>query len=73
MSKVKEAYVKQLEDDFKLDLSYQEWLRNNFSEPSEYELDEMEEDFIKSSALKNRIIAQTPSNNQDYQPLQAIL
>ena len=68
--KYKEFYYKQLEDDFELDLSYQEWLMDNFSEPSEAELDEMEEDFNKSSAVKNRIIAQKPLNNYNYEPKQ---
>ena len=68
MSKVKEAYVKQLESEFELELSYREWLQANYSEPSECELDEMEEDFQKSSTVENRIIAQKPLNNLDYYP-----
>ena len=68
--KYKEFHYQQLEDDFELDLSYQEWLMDNYSEPSEAELDEMEEDFNKSSAVKNRIIAQKPLNNYNYEPKQ---
>jgi len=68
MSKVKEAYVKQLESEFELELSYNEWLRDNYSEPSGDELDEMEEDFKKSSTEENRIIAHKPLNNLDYYP-----
>ena len=67
MSKVKEAYVKQLENDFELDLSYQEWLRDNFSQPSELEVDEMNEE-INPSLASNRIISDKPINNQDYDP-----
>jgi len=68
--KVKEFHYQQIEDDFELDLSYQEWLRDNFSEPSEVELDEMEEEFRNSSTEQNRIIAQKPLNNYNYEPKQ---
>ena len=68
MSKVKAAYVKQLEDDFELELNYQEWLRDNFSEPNGTELDEMNEDFQKPSLVSNRIIATKPLNNHNYNP-----
>jgi hypothetical protein len=69
MSKVKEAYVKQLEDDFELDLNYQEWLRENFSEANESELDEMEHDYIKKPYYdKNRIITTRSLNNPNYNP-----
>ena len=69
MSKVKEAYVKQLEDDFELELSYQEWLRDNFSEPDESEINEMEHDFKKPYYLKNHIIPTRSLNNPNYDPI----
>ena len=68
MSRVKEFYMREVEDEFELELSYNEWLRDNFSEPTGKELDEMEEDSKKSSTMKNRIIALTSLNNQDYNP-----
>ena len=68
--KYKEFYYKQLEDDFELDLSYQEWLMDNYSEPSEAELDEMEKSFKKPTSAENRIIAQKPLNNYNYEPKQ---
>ena len=68
--KVKEFHYQQLENDFELDLSYREWLRDNFSEPSEAELDEMEEEFRNPSTEQNRIIAQKPLNNYNYEPKQ---
>ena len=67
MSKVKEAYVKQLEDDFELELNYREWLRDNFSEPDESEINEMNEE-INPSLGKNRIITIKPLNNHNYNP-----
>ena len=68
--KVKEAYIKQLEDDFELDLAYEEFLRDTVIEPVDAELDEMEEEFTKNpSTGKNRIIPNQPLNNIDYYPL----
>ena len=70
MSKVKEAYVKQLEDDFELELNYREWLRDNFSEPDESEVNEMEHDYImKPYYRKNRIIPARSLNNPNYDPI----
>ena len=68
MSKVKEHYMQEQENEFELELSYQEWLIDNFQEPSEREINEMEEDFNKSSAVKNRIITNRALNNTDYSP-----
>ena len=68
MSRVKENYLRQQEDEFALDLSYAEWLRENFSEPSEVELDTMEQDFGKKPYFaENRIITHKPLNNPQYQ------
>ena len=69
MGKVSEYYLQQQEQKFALDLSYAEWLRDNQSEPSEEELHEMEEDFYKSSAVKNRIVTHKSLNNKHYQPI----
>lgn len=70
MSKAKEMYMKQLEDEFELELSYQEWLKDNSSEPSESELDEMEQDFLtKPHFVSNRIITHKPLNNINYSPV----
>jgi len=69
--RVKEAYYRGLENDFELELGYMEWLRDNFSEPSEDELNGMEEDSLKSSTEKNHIITHyslIPANNIDFFP-----
>jgi len=65
--KVKEHYIQEQQREFELDLSYAEWLRDNFSEPSEVELDLMEEDFLQSSSADNQIIAHKPLNNFNYE------
>ncbi len=70
MSKVKEHYMQQLQDEFELDLSYQEWLMENIQEPSEIELNEMEHDFQKKPHfVSNRIITHKSLNNTNYNPI----
>ena len=69
--RVKEAYYRGLENDFELELGYMEWLRDNFSEPNEDELNEMEKDFTKPSTTSNHIITHyslIPANNIDFFP-----
>lgn len=66
MPKLSEHYLQVQEQEFELELSYQEWLRDNVTEPSEDELNEMEEEFSNSSTLSNRIITHKPLNNKHY-------
>jgi len=73
MSKVKEQMMREQEQEFELDLSYQEWLMANTEEPSERELNKMEEDFNKSSTVSNRIITHKPLNNTNYKENWSIL
>lgn len=74
MSKVKQMHMQQLEDEFELELSYQEWLRDNISEPSEKELNEMEQDFQrKPHFVSNRIITHKALNNTNYNPMEELL
>jgi hypothetical protein len=69
MSKVKEQMLREQEQEFELELSYAEWLRDNEEPYLEAELIEMEEDFInKSSTSENRIITHKPLNNTNYDP-----
>ncbi len=70
MSKVKEHYMKMQEEEFELNLSYSEWCRDNLNEPSESEINEMEEEFLwKPSAVSNRILSDIALNNSSYQPI----
>jgi len=69
MSKLSEHYMQEQQNEFELELSYQEWLMENIQEPSENELDEMEHDFLtKPHFVKNRIITHRALNNTDYSP-----
>ena len=52
------------------EVSYTKWLMEAFSEPSELELQEMEDTFYKVSTVKNRIVTLKPLNNPFYQPYQ---
>ena len=74
MSKVKEHYMQIQQQEFELELSYQEWLMNNTTEPSGDELDEMEHDFLQKPHYdKNRIITHSPLNNTNYNPMEGQL
>ncbi len=70
MSKVKEQMIQEQLQKFELDLNYQEWLRDNINEPSEDELNKMEQDFLrKTHFTSNRIVTHKPLNNSNYYPL----
>ena len=70
MSKVKEQMMQEQQQEFELELSYQEWMMENVQEPSENELDEMEQDFYKKPHfVSNRIITHKALNNTNYQPI----
>ena len=70
MSKIKEQMMLEQEQEFELELSYQEWLRDNFSEPSESDVNEMEQDFItKPHFVENQILSESSLNNPNYDPL----
>lgn len=63
MGRVKEDLMKQQEEEFELELSYQEWLSNNTQEPTEAEVYDMERDY------NNRVMNLLSFNNSDYNPL----
>lgn len=67
--KVKDALMRQQEMMFEMELSYREWLRDNFTEPSEEEINDMERDFYKSLTAGNKIISCRPLNNENYNPI----
>jgi hypothetical protein len=57
-------------DQVEFEISYTKWLMEAFSEPSELELQEMEDTLYKVSTVKNRIVTLKPLNNIDYFPPQ---
>jgi len=71
MSRLSEHYLQLQQEEWELDLSYAEWLRDNIEEPSEEELNKMEQDLLnKSHFVSNRIIAHKHLNNINYTPKQ---
>lgn len=70
--KVKDKYLDVKQQEFELDLCYQEWLRDNCIEPSEDELQQMEEEFVKSSILREHTVTLKPLNNITYSPDRSI-
>ncbi len=69
MSRLSEHYLQLQQEEWELDLSYAEWLRDNIAEPTEEELNKMEQDFLQKPYYKsNHIISQTYSNNITYDP-----
>lgn len=66
--KVKDKYLDVKQQEFELDLSYQEWLRDNCIEPSQ----QMEEEFVKSSILREHTVTLKPLNNITYSPDRSI-
>ena len=71
MSKLSEHYMQEQAKEFELELSYQEWLLDNITEPNESELDEMEQDLLnKSCFLSNQIITHQAVNNTNYNPME---
>lgn len=68
--KMKDKLLQDKQLEFELELSYKEWMRDNFSEPSESEIDEMEDDYIKQPYYRsNRILSERALNNADYNPI----
>ncbi len=45
MSKVKEQMMQEQEDNFAQDLSYAEWLRDNYRQPTTFEIEVMEKNY----------------------------
>ena len=70
MSKLSEHYLQEQEQEFELELSYQEWLRDNIQAPTSEDLCVMEQEFLNKNShfVKNRIITQKSLNNSNYLP-----
>lgn len=65
--KVHNQLQTQIEDKFKHDLAYAEYLRTSIKEPSEDELNTMKSVMCKAQVIKGN---KTALNNLHYQPLQ---
>jgi hypothetical protein len=68
--KMKDKLLQDQQLEFELELAYREWLRDNFSQPSESEVNEMEQDYLKQPYYRaNHILSERALNNADYCPI----
>lgn len=66
MARVKEQMVLDADNEFGLELSYQEWLRDNYSEPSEEELKLMARAILAPYTNNNLFLYVYSVNNIEY-------
>ena len=69
MGRVKSQMVLEQEREYALDLSYQEWLRDSSSEPSELEIIDMAREMLSPSMFQEMLWHVLAANNPDYRPL----
>jgi hypothetical protein len=69
MGRVKNQLMMEQEQEFELELSYQEWLRDNSSEPSELEIIDMAREMLSPSTFQEMLWHVISANNPDYRPL----
>ena len=68
MAKVKEQMMKEQELEFEQELSYQEYLLDNFSEPSGVEIINMAREILRPSTFHEMMWSVFAANNVGYQP-----
>lgn len=68
MGRVKNQLVLEQEQEFELELSYQEWLRDNSSEPSESEIIDMAREMLSPSTFHEMLWYLVSANNIGYRP-----
>ena len=66
--KVKEFYYQQLDDQFELDLGYEEWLRDNYSDPIESEIMDMARENLSHETFIELMWHCFAANRVDYNP-----
>jgi len=66
--KLKEFYYLQLDDEFELDLGYEEWLRDNSSDPSESEIIAMARENLSHETFIELMWYCFAANRVDYNP-----
>ena len=68
MGQVKNQMMKQQEEEFLLELSYGEWLRDNTEEPSASEIMDMAKEMLSPSAFTEMFWYVYSANNVEYLP-----
>jgi hypothetical protein len=69
MGKIKNQLLAQQEEEFEFELSYQEYLQDNFSEPSEIEIIEMAREMLSASTFQEMLWHLVSANNIGYRPM----
>ena len=68
MARVKNKLMLELDQEFCLELSYQEWLDENFSEPSEEEIKKMAKEYLEPYNPESFLLYVSSVNNVEYCP-----
>lgn len=68
MSKMKNLLMMQEYQEFELELEYQEYLQENFSEPREMEIMKMAKEVLLPSTFSEMFWYVYATNNSDYRP-----
>ncbi|WP_373034911.1 hypothetical protein [Sulfurimonas sp.] len=68
MALVKNQLMKEQEEEFEQELSYQEWLRDNMQESSELEITRMAKEFLEPYTIENFFLYVFSMNNVEYIP-----
>ncbi len=68
--KVKDKYMQEQEEEFELDLAYEEWLRDNFKEPNAVEILDMARENLSYESFMEMQWAVCAKNNIYYKPKQ---
>ena len=68
MSKVKEQMMQEQEEEFEEELSYQEYLRDNSTEPNSIEIMDMAREILRPTLFSKFYWYVNAKNNTDYNP-----
>ncbi len=69
MSKVKEQMMIDEAQEFELELSYQEYLQDNYTEPSSIEVMDMAREILRANTFTKLFWYVNATNNIDYNPI----
>ena len=68
MSKIKNQLMRQQQQEFELELDYQEYLQEKHSEPTGLEIMEMAKEMLSPSTFNEKFLYVFATNNSDYRP-----
>lgn len=68
MGRIKEQMLLEQEQEYELDLSYAEWLRDNTQESTELDINRMAKEYMEPYNLENFYLYVFSVNNVEYMP-----